>query len=302
MPFPRLLIIGATKSGTSALDAYVRQHPDVHMSPVREPNYFAFPDQPIPYRDHRGRPAVIARTSVTDTDAYRDLFPGVGDGVTGETSPAYLYVPETAANIAARVPDARLVAILRDPVDRAVSAYQHLLREGREPLDLEAAVDAEPRRIEAGWGILWRYVDAGRYATQLQRYLERFDPSQLLVLLHEDLVDDPVATCQRVFAFAGVDPAFVPDVGVRHNVSGVPRRRWLQTLINPPPAVRRRILAVLPGSLAERLRDVHARANEANLDPAPVAAEARAILAERLRPEVLALARLIDRDLGHWLH
>lgn len=299
--FPSLLVVGATKAGTTALDEYLRQHPDLFFSSAREPNYFAFPDAQVPYRGHDGRPAPMARTSVTDTADYLALFRGAPPtAVLAETSPSYLYVHGTAGRIADRVDDPRLVVLLRDPVARAFSAYQHLLREGREPLAFEDGLAAEEDRIAAGWGILWRYVDAGRYATQLERYLTVFPRGHLLVLWHEDFAADPVASCQRVFAFADVDPAFVPDTGTRFNVSGAPRNRVLQRIVNPPPPVRRPLLAVVPARLRSRARRLHAEVSARNLDRLELDADTRTRLRATFAPEVARLEQLTGRSLTAW--
>lgn len=299
--FPSLLVIGATKAGTTALDEYLRQHPGLFFSPVREPNYFAFPNQPVPYRGHDGRRAPMARTSVTDTDDYLDLFRDAPRGaLLAETSPAYLYVHGTAGRIADRVERPRVVAILRDPADRAFSAYQHLLREGREPLSFEDGLDAEEERRAAGWGILWRYVDAGRYASQLERYLAVFARDRLLVLWHDDFAQDPVATCQRVFAFAGVDPTFVPDTSIRFNVSGAPRNRLLQRVVNPPPVVRRAVARVLPARWQTQLRRTHAQVSARNLERLELPEATRRRLHTTFAHDLARLEQLTGRDLRRW--
>lgn len=302
MPSPTLFVIGAAKAGTTALDEYLRQHPALFMSPVREPNHFAFPGGPVPYRGHDGGPAPMARTSVTDPAAYRALFADAPPGaVVGETSPAYLYVPGTAERIAEAVPDARIVVILRDPVERAFSAYQHLLREGREPESFEVALTLEADRIAAGWGILWRYVDAGRYAAQLERYLAVFPRERILVLLHDDLVADAARTCREVFRFAGVDPDVALDTSTRFNVSGAPRSRILQPFVNPPPPVRRALLRLVPGSLEAGVRRLHARASAANLRRLDLAPATRDRLRDVFADDVARVAGLIGRDLAGWL-
>lgn len=299
--WPDFLVIGAAKSGTTALDEYLRQHPDLAFPDAREPNFFAFDGTRPSLRDHRGRPAAAARTSVVDPEQYQALFANLRSGsLVGETSPSYLYEPRAAERIARHVPNTRMIVILREPGMRAFSAYQHLVREGREPLDFEAALDAEPARIQDNWGWLWRYVDMGRYATQLERFLTRFPADQILVLLHENLRDDPLATLRRVFEFLGVEPDVVIDTTHRYNVSGVPRRPWLHRLTNPPVAVRRLATSLVPSRSLQRIRRVQADLSSRNLEklsPPPAALER---VRQELSPEVNRLRELTGFDLAGW--
>ncbi|HEX6473777.1 MAG TPA: sulfotransferase, partial [Candidatus Limnocylindria bacterium] len=130
---PNFLVIGAAKSGTTALWSLLRQHPQVFMPALKEPHHFAFDaDQPAP--QFRGPGANLHRDAVTGTDAYRALFADAGEALAvGEASATYLYVAASVERIRAAIPDARLVAILRQPADRAYSSYLHLKRQGREP-------------------------------------------------------------------------------------------------------------------------------------------------------------------------
>lgn len=299
--WPDFLVIGAAKSGTTALDEFLRQHPDLRLPAAREPNHFAFPGRPPNLRDHRGRSAAVVHTSVVDPQAYLESFPPSRTGTrAGETSPAYLYVPGTAERIAAVRPDMRLVVILRDPAARAFSAYQHLRREGREPLGFGAAVAAEADRIAHGWGLLWRYVDTGRYGQQLARYLDVFPQEQLLVLRHEDLVRTPLEVCRRVFAFIGVRPVVPIDTTGRFNVSGVPRSQLLHRLSNPPAPVRRAVARLAPDRVTDRLRRVHADATSRNLQRPEPDAEVLAHIRGRLASDLDLLAELTGWDVSAW--
>lgn len=299
--WPDFLVIGAAKSGTTALDEFLRRHPDLRLPAVREPNYFAFAENPPTLRDHRGRPAALVRTTITDRQTYLRAFPAPQAGSrAGETSPAYLYVPGTAERIRAARPDIRLVAILREPAARAFSAYQHLRREGREPLDFASAVAAEPRRISEGWGLLWRYLDTGRYGMQLQRFLDVFPRDQILLLRHEDLAQDAEAVCRRVFRFIGVDPNTPLDTSGQFNVSGVPRSRAVHRVTNPPAAVRRTVARLAPAGAVDRLRTIHARATSRNLARAEADPGILRDIRAELQDDRHLLAELTGWDLSAW--
>lgn len=148
---PTFLVIGAAKAGTTSLYHYLGQHPQVFMSPVKEPGFFALEGHPL---DFRGPGDEWLRQATTTTlEAYQKLFEGVRDEpAVGEASVLYLHHHAAPEAIARYVPDVKLVAVLRDPVERAYSAFLYQTRNGREPLaDFEEALRAEPRRIADGW-------------------------------------------------------------------------------------------------------------------------------------------------------
>lgn len=296
--WPTFLILGAMKAGTTALYTALDQHPDAYMSPVKEPNFFAFAGQPPDFQAPIDRrPEGVNHTSITGAEDYQRLFADAPAGAArGEASHWYLYHPDAPVHIEQYVPEARLIAMLRNPVERAYSEFLHFVRDGDEPLDdFAAALDAEPRRIEAHWA-LGRYVDRGRYDEQLERYLDRFSAEQLRIYLYDDFADDPGAVRQDLFEFIGVDPAFEPEER-RVNVSGVPHSRWFHTLLTAAQPVRERIGPWLPDAVIDW---ANALKNQ-NLEKPPMDPSVRARLIDTFRPHVRRLETLIGRDLSHWL-
>ncbi|HUG83673.1 MAG TPA: sulfotransferase [Euzebya sp.] len=303
MPLPTFVVIGAAKSGTTALYKYLGQHPDVHLTPREEPSFFAFTGEPPRFRGPGGTDAAVNTMTVSSREEYERLFADARpDQARGDVSPVYLYWPGTAERLAAAVPDVRVIAVLRHPVDRAYSAFMHARREAKEPLaDFRAALRAEPGRIAEGYGFLWRYQDMGRYARQLQRFLDVFPREQLFVALYDDLAADPVHMCRRVQGFIGVDTAFTPDTSVRHNVSGIPRSRTAYRLMSSgsPVATAARRVGPLVG--VDRLKAVQARMRTRLLRRQGLDRAVRAELVDSWGEEIRLLAGLLDRDLGHWL-
>ena len=174
----------------------------------------------------------IYNWSQTDWPSYCKLFEGAGGkAAVGEASVRYLYFEEAPARIRATLPDVRLVAILRDPVHRLYSHYvmnrQLSRRVSLEPLSLPDAIAAEPGRIADGWGWDWHYVAVSRYAEQLRRYFEVFPRKQILVLLYDDIVQDPLGAFRRICRHIGVDEAFVPDMSTRAMVGKRARNEQL---------------------------------------------------------------------------
>lgn len=303
MPLPTFVVIGAAKSGTTALYKYLGQHPEVYVTPQEEPSFFAFADQPPQFRGPGGIAASVNTMTVTSREAYEELFADARPHQSrGDVSPVYLYWPGTAERLSALVPDVRIIAVLRHPVDRAYSAFMHARREGKEPLDdFRAALQAEESRIAAGYGFLWRYQDLGRYAAQLQRFQRVFPRNQVMVALYDDLVADPTALTRRVQEFIGVDPSFVPDTSLRHNASGIPRSRMAYRLLRSDSALARGARRLAPVAGVERLKTVQVRLRtrllrREGLDPA-----VRGELVQDWREEIERLADLLDRDLAHWL-
>ncbi|MBA2713836.1 MAG: sulfotransferase, partial [Rubrobacteraceae bacterium] len=231
MTMPNFLIIGAMKAGTTALYSYLEQHPEVYMSPVKEPNFFCFEGETLDFRAPQDQEG-INRTSVTHIDDYRALFRGVrGEAAVGEASHWYLYHPKAPERIRRHVPDARLIAVLRDPVERAYSQFLHFVRDGQEPLTVFAqALGEEERRMRDHWAF-GRYASRGFYYSQLRRYYDLFDRSRIKVYLYEDLKADAPALLQDTFRFLEVDPTFVPELSVQPNVSGIPRNRVLHEVL-----------------------------------------------------------------------
>ncbi len=301
MTMPNFIIIGAAKAGTSALYRYIRLHPQVYMSPKKEPHYFSFDSR----SKQTAGPGDTIRLAVTDPKAYAALFDGVSDETAiGEASPTYLYVPGTAERIREALPDAKLIAILRQPVDRAYSAYMHVVRDGRETIrDFVQAIEAEPERIKQNWGPLWHYIEGGHYYEQLSRYYSVFPTDQIKVFLHDDFVKDPNAVIAEIFRYLGVETAFKPDMSAKPNVSGVPRSELVHRLLfqlfqrpNPLRAVSRKLF---PEEMRWR---VTAALRNKNLRRVPLDPDLRKELTERYYHDgIISLGELLERDLSVWL-
>jgi hypothetical protein len=205
-PLPDFLVIGAQKAGTTALYAYLRWHPGIAGPSWKEVSFF---DR------HWWRGEAW----------YRGQFPlRAGERLVGEASPSYLFHPLAPERARSLVPGAKLVALLRDPVDRAYSQYQHEVALGREPLSFEDALAAEDERLvgeverliadSRAFSRAWwdhTYTARGRYAEQLERWLEAFPSEQLLVVRTEELGERPAETYASILAFLGAEPHELPD-------------------------------------------------------------------------------------------
>ena len=297
---PTFLVIGAYKAGTTSVHHYLSQHPDVYVPRRKEPNYFAFGDVAVPV----GAPATsalaphpAAAAAVTRREDYVRLFDGVaGEQAVGEVSPEYLVNERACEAIRAELPDVRLVAVLRNPVERAFSDYLMYRRDGVEPdADFERALDQQEARRRRGEPTGW-YVETGFYGRQLARYFDAFPREQISVHLFEDLTTDPDGTMAAIFTFLGVRRVPLGSVD-QYNASGVPRNPLLAAALRS----RRWLGAPLKRVLPDRWRPALERFVQRGLDRPSLAPEHRARLVDTYGDDIRLLERLTGRDLSSWL-
>ena len=299
MTLPNFLIIGAAKSGTTSLYKYLSVHPQVFMSPNKETNFFAYRDT-LPVVKGWGTPPAMIVDSITSIDEYKRQFRAVeSQTAIGEASPLYLYSPEAPENIRQIIPETKLVAILRNPVDRAFSHFMHLVRDRREPLNtFREAVAAEEERMEEAWTWDYFYTDMGRYYTQLSRYFELFNKSRIKILLYDDLLENSEVLMRDLFTFLNVNSDVDIDTSFIHNPSGVPRSRSLHKLLSEPSSIKTLVRRVVP----EKTRNLVGQALwERNLEKTQISDDMRRKLRRRFHGEIQRLEKLIERDLSSWL-
>ncbi len=293
---PNFLIIGAAKGGTTSLYHYLSQHPQIYMSTVKEPRFFALEGEELNFNNpDQG----INRDSITQLREYQDLFKDVKDEIAiGEASPLYLYSAKAADRIRHYIPDVKLIAILRDPSERAYSCYTHLVRENYESLSFEEGLCEEFKRIQDNWAHLWHYRQGGYYYSQLKPYFEKFSRDNIRIYRFEDLNNDSMSVVWDIYQFLGVDDAFIPDL-TRMNVSGKPKIKALQTLLGTGNTTRSLIKRILP---TEFRKDIARRLRSWNLkQKGEMPADIREKLIHDYREDILQLQELINTDLSAWL-
>lgn len=301
MVFPNFLVIGAAKSGTTSLYSYLNQHPQIYMSPVKEPRFFALEGKEINYQ---GPAKVINRKTINSIEEYENLFDNVQDETAiGEASTLYLYHPQAAAKIKQYIPQAKLIAILRNPVERAFSSYQHLVRDGYETLSFEEALNAEKKRIADDYPPLWHYQQRGFYYQQLAQYFTTFPVEQIKVYLYEDLINNSNSMLEDIFNFLEVTPNFHPNTTQKMNASGTPKNRVLHKIITKiitqDNFAKSAVKSLLPKELRQNLYKKVKKSNlkQNNTIPNYLAQQ----LQESYRQDILQLQELLKRDLSTWL-
>lgn len=295
---PNFLIIGAMKSGTTSLYEYLREHPEIYCSVTKEPWFFAWEGQQPSHNgpgDDRSD-----RATITRLEDYRALFAGVTtETAIGEASTHYLFYPWVPQRIRYHIPHAKLIVLLRNPVDRAYSAFMHLVRDDRETVgDFCEALALEEQRARDNWEPIWHYRRAGLYHAQLERYYRIFPRSQIRVYLFDELTTNPTALLQDVYRFLEVDDSVVTPVLVRHNVTGVARSRTLMRLLQGSNPVKSAYRRLMPPNLRTIIT---AKAFSWITRKIPLADDTRRELLASFRDDILKLQDLIERDLGLWL-
>ena len=298
MSMPNFLIIGAMKAGTTSLYHYLGQHPQIYMSPVKEPQFFAFADEELDF--HGPGDWRIKEQVVTDIESYRKLFQSASrETAVGEASTVYLYSSRACERIHSSLPDAKLIAILRDPVERAHSNFVQALFSYREPYDdfLRAFLE-EDERIQKKWLYFWHYKQLGFYASQLKLYFEKFDRRQLKIYLYDDWKSDNLTVLQDIYRFLNVDERFVPDLSLRYKDFRVPRSRKLHRFLLRPHPLKSALKPLFPENCRRRI--IEAIVNR-NLYKPQLNPHVRRHLIDVYREDIMELQDLIGRDLSAWL-
>jgi len=270
--WPNFFIVGTPKAGTTSLYNYLRRTPGVYMSPMKEPRYFTTIDLV----------EVTAMPPVRGRAEYLRLFQGAKDAVAiGEASVTYLRDPETPRRIREVVPGARIIMLLRDPVERAFSDYLMHVREGWQTLSFQEALRTE------------LYFEHGFYAEQVKRYLDAFGPDRVKILLFEEFIQDPKGAVSEVLRFLGVNgqtPVFAKEA---YNAFAMPRLRWAYRILGNRWA-RRAARALIPAPLRMLVKE---RVLLKKVSKPAMPQEARKFLEDLYRDDVRKLAEILGRAL-----
>jgi len=299
---PDFLVIGAPKAGTTALHAALSGHPGLYMSAIKEPKFF-LTDGPPPTKGGGPGDALTYREHVWRRSDYEALFAPAPPGtLTGESTPLYLYDRAAMRRIRDTLPDARLIVIVRDPVERAHSNWTHLWSAGLEPVpDFVRACGEEERRIAAGWASFWHYLGLGRYGEQLEYLFTLFPREQVLVLRYRRLVDEPAHTLDQICAFLGVPVGVLTEIP-RQNVTAHPEPTLAHRAVSLTQRAGSAVGTWVPGLTAaaltaplERFLQRHSRERQ------PLGWEQRQELLPRFEPDIELLERVLGEDFRDWV-
>jgi len=293
---PNFIIIGAMKAATTSLYTYLKQHPDVFMTAIKEPMFFNN------FQNNNDFKVLGRKTKkITTFEQYYPLFDAVkNEKAIGEASPTYISSENCPNLIQQHLPNVKIIAVLRQPVARAYSNFLHARRADRESIsDFETAFNKETERKTENWSPLYHYKSKGYYAEQLERYFTLFPKENIKVLLFEDLVNNPIETTQELFKFLNIDKSFIPETSKKANVSGTPKGifGWI--------IMKLRYYNLIPNiQFSNYLPDfmIQFIFNSAYKKARPLAPEIKKRLTHTYyKQDILKLEKLIEKDLQHWL-
>lgn len=300
MTLPNAILFGTVKSGSSSLYKYIKQHPEIYASEIKEPNFFAFMGHKPEFKGPDDE--VINTRSITDLADYEALFAGATiEKAICEASVVYIYNPDAACRMKQTIPNVKLFALLRNPADRAFSSYLHAQRDGRETAEsFSAALSEEPARIAANWGHLFHYRQMGYYYEQLKRYYDLFSKEQIAVFKYEDFARDPLPIIKNIFQFLEVDDTYSPDTTRRYNISGKPKSKLLQRWLTRPSRFKNFFKPLIPSRVRNDLVMSNLKRFNMNTEKPMLNQELRRELLEGYADDINRLQDLINLDLSSW--
>ncbi len=280
--------------------SHMAQHPQVYLSPIKEPKFLTAQFVPFPLKGPGD--AFVENFTVKTFAEYQQLFRYVkAEKAIGEASVDNLYFHrEVIPLIKAYLGDVKIIILLRNPVDRAFSAYKNMLRDARETLPFEKALTEEKTRRRKGYEYLWRYLDAGFYYEQVKAYMESFSHIKILIL--EQFSQSSSEPLRQIFQFLGVNPAFIPKRCIRFNVSGKPKFSWAQRPFEPSPFKGKvyKYLA-MNGFNVDKFMEWVEPLRGFNIEPVHLHPQIRRQLGEMYAEDVEKLQKLLNTDLSVWL-
>lgn len=294
MKLPTFLIVGVQKAGTTSIYNYLQEHPQVFMSRVKETNFLEQNWETFP-------PEKQNKNGIITFEDYAALFKDVTDEIAiGEASPNYLFHYESSAErIKKYVPNAQLIVVLRNPIERAYSDYLMHIRDaiGTQVISLGEQIDKSANKSFI--------LRKGFYVTPLKYYFEQFGQEQVKVYLYDDLVQNAEQFMQKFYSHIGVDPNFKPDVSQKVQQAKIPKNQTIHNLLqrkNPVRSIAANALkTVIPLETRQKIRDRLINFNSHPKKAMPLTEKDRQKLINLYREDIWQLQDLIKRDLSSWL-
>jgi len=308
-PLPNFFVVGAAKAGTTSLYHYLSHHPQIYVSPIKEPSFFATDIEPEKFApDYRydyllnpheyiwgemARP--VHSAYVRKLEDYLGLFRKVSsETAIGEASVVYLGSRSAAYEISARIPAAKIIIMLRDPAERAFSHYLMDWHLGIVQGSFAEELGADLRRPDKGWGRTRMYIEQGLYYEQVKRYLDVFGAEQVRVYFSSDLRVRRGAVLRRLYEFLEVDPDSLPGEASLNESTRVPRFPRFNYWVHRHGFKR-------PSSF-RMIRRIRSRIAPMLYKPAPrLCSGDRAMMAGYFADDICKLQDLLGEDLSAWL-
>lgn len=281
--YPEIFLVGAPKCGTTSIFNFFNQHPEIFVPNIKEPHYFSTPEVANNFYNVK---------LVSDPAEYVGLYASCEKGLKrADCSPSYLSYSKACSRIYEVNPDAKILAILRDPIKRAISHYLMDVRFGVQNVDLIECLnfpDLHPMSYR-------EYVTNGLYSSQIQNYLDLFPKKNVMVLIFDDLEKDTESTMRKIFEFLEVDPFVFIDYRKRANTGAQHRYNFIRNFISSEKWQTLRHL--LPKTIRHIMRQTLLKANPRIPNQKLVTGK----LLNIFQSDIVNLTKMLDRDLSNWL-
>lgn len=288
---PNFLIVGAARSGTTSLYYYLKQHPEISFPKLKEPKYFSSINRTFPQKGPGDKN--IDKYIIKDKEEYFKLFEYLNTFRIGEASPDYLfYHLYTSKEIYNELGDIPIIIILRNPIQRAYSAYSYQKRDSREKLSFRSALDKEEERLANNYDFMWAYKNYGFYYEKVKSFLNKF--SNVKILLTENLQSDTNKILKETFEFLDVDSSYSPRTDIIHNASGNPSNFLTKFVLNRESTIstltRELLKKIIPRQILENYSSQHIKKSN-------ISKEDYIYLESIFKDDILKLNRITSQDL-----
>lgn len=311
MKLPNFFIVGSAKSGTTSIYNYLKQHPDIFMSPIKETHHFSTDIDSSKFRpDYAANLNInidswldgdqkkeIFHAFVKDWDKYLKLFKNSeNQKAIGEVTNSYLYSKEAAKNIRSKFPEGKIIMILRNPVERAFSHFLMDLKSGLETGSFLEAFKKDMAKSNKGWGISNVYYEIGMYYEQVKRYLTIFPQEQIKIILYDDYRNDAIKTLKEICNFLNIDSNFEFEFSKEHNKAMIPKSGAVALMM------RQKGLKVFAKKIFPKSwKNIISKIFFTNKNLPKLSVDDRKYLIELYKEDIQKLAQLINRDLTSWV-
>jgi len=285
---PNFFIVGAPKAGTTSLYHYLEAHPQIFMSSVKEPNYFS-------YQSSLNQNLYYKERGINNFEEYISLFEKAGNKkAIGEASVSYLFYPEAAINIKNAFPKSRIIIMLRNPVERAISHYNMDYKLGYVDLTFENVIK---KKYDSNLNKLYyqQFIELGLYYNQVKRYIELFGRENVLIIFFEDFKNHAPREVKKIFEFLDVDSGFQTDTNAKYNTFKTPRNSLIRSIYRIK-FLRVVLKKLFPQFISDLIKSIILTKNKKKF---PDEATMK-FLKQIYTPDIKQLEKLLNRDLNTW--
>jgi len=292
---PDFMIVGAAKCGTTSLIKYLEENPQVFVSEKKEPKYFTY--EFLNNYGYKGEgDQITKKVSVSSFESYKKLFKKAKtDQIVGEGSVDTLfYYDKTISKIKNEIGDPKIIIMLRNPVDRAISAYSHLIRDERETKSFEEGLALERERLNNGYEYIWGYKEAGLYADAVAAFFKNF--THVKVIFFEDFINNTIKEVHDTLEFLGISEKHTFNTS-KHNISGKPKNKILNRFLNKPSILKNIVKKLFTSDIGLKIKNA---LQKRNLEKITVSKKTKNELCKYFIKDVVALEKFLQKDLTNW--